>query len=260
MAAGGYHRDRKAITAVIDDRAMTCPTTPARVLLLALAAVTVSLGCGPSPDDPEETVGVEESGDSSTADAPTSGETEPTSGPASATNGDTEGGSLPDEGMFGCGLPSSCPEIIWHLEPYDDPDRVRCAAELIASGEPGVLRATEAPGPGGWHEEMILFVRGDGTALVQTREQDCPGGLEDYDCDLSSQPWQGPWSTRECELEGIDGLVEACSGGEGGSTGGEGGSTGEGGSGCEWWPWDHLSCQTTDNPVCEDLQAILDAR
>lgn len=216
------------------------------------------MGCVPGLGDSDPADSSEESGEpttgaasSATADTEASGDTdpEPTSGPSSTTEGiDTEGETageaepLPNDGMFGCGLPSRCPEITWHLDPYDDPEAVRCAAELIVSGQPGVLRAADVPGPGGWEEETILFVEGDGTALMQTRERSCPD--DDWECDLDSQPWQGPWSTSDCEILLVEQLVTSCAI--------------EGDDGCRWWPWGNLSCTSTADPVCEDLQAMLD--
>lgn len=236
---------------MVDVLDMTCFTLRAPVLLLALVAATssISMGCDLAPVDPEPTGGSEESGEPATTGAsdeaeggtagPTSGATE---GDGTETAGETEGDPEIDEGMFACGLSSSCNEISWHLEPDDNPDAVRCAAELIVSGQPGVLLATDVP-DSSWQEEMILFLHGDGTARVQTRERSCDP--LDIDCDVFDDPWQSISDVVECELLATEGLTEACTTGDGD---------------CEWWPWEHLDCGSAVEWTCEDLQAILDAR
>ena len=85
----GHHPDRKAITAVIDELSMNHPKLRARMLLLALAAVTASMGC-PLPDSETGSATTTEIG-SATAATETNDDTQGGTAPGPTSGGATEG-------------------------------------------------------------------------------------------------------------------------------------------------------------------------
>ncbi|MEX1367516.1 MAG: hypothetical protein AB1Z98_30590 [Nannocystaceae bacterium] len=83
---------------------------------------------------------------------------------------------------------------------------------------------------------LLLLLRGDGTALVQTRQRSCS------ECDPDELPWEPVSTVQECELMGVEELAAAC----------------ESEEGCRWWPRGNLgSCTDIDEPTCEEAAAIV---
>jgi hypothetical protein len=168
--------------------------------------------------------------------------------------GGTGGAPSTTEDLFKCNLPVTCPEMtIWDLTVVGG---FACAGELVTSGKPGVLLGTLKPDGGTYEKQSLVIVRGDGTAVLQTRER------PDY-----NGPWESPAVQQQCNVVITSELAAACAAGGsggGGGSGGNGGFGGGSGSGsdtcgsCCWWPGDGLAnCTPIDELSCSDAQAIL---
>ena len=162
-------------------------------------------------------------------------------GATMADEGSESGTEPADPGLWDCDISRACPQLIYHLEPWDEFDAVQCAAELIVSGQPGhisALRSDVVVEIDDW-----LLIEPDGTALVQTRERECD--LADLSCDVTSLPWSNPSGVLRCTMAGTEDLPDECAAET---------------DACAWHPWwDNLvDCVAVDMPTCEELEAALD--
>jgi hypothetical protein len=109
-------------------------------------------------------------------------------------------GCTPPVDLFACDLPLTCEEMYWHTTPQP-PSAFTCAADLIISGERGVLRAVDDPG--GDEDvvptETLVITIGNRMGIVQTREgKDAPSAqqicslLVDPKCQPGDCRWE-PW-------------------------------------------------------------------
>ena len=228
----------------------------------------ISVGCGPSggegadedaaeddagddfagPTDGEEPM--EDTGDASgeETDGSTGGDAEDESSTgASSEGGESEGddatdsgGMQVDNGWFDCSLPSDCGKISWHLEPWDE-GSTDCAAMLIASGQPGVIRAERLGGGAEVDETQIIVVSpGDGTVLMQSKERTC---IENCPEEVPFEPVS---PVQQCDVAGLDQLVADCQAQA---------------ASCEWWPWNAYgdmfeNCVEVDALACTDVEAL----
>lgn len=150
------------------------------------------------------------------------------------------GGMEVDNGWFDCSLPSGCGKISYHLEPWDD-GGTDCAGMLIASGQPGVIRAERLGGGAELDETQIIVVSpGDGTVLMQSKERFC---FENCPDDVPFEPVS---AVQQCDVAGFDQLVLDCDA--------------EAAS-CEWWPWNEYgemfeNCVDVDPLACVDVEAL----
>ncbi|MEM9459396.1 MAG: hypothetical protein AAGF11_34780 [Myxococcota bacterium] len=209
---------------------MTCLVLRNSLLLLTLTTLAAA-GCDPNPGEPQQPGSSGDTDDPPTDTADTEHDQTDTEHDQTDTDTDTMGEDI-DEGLFACEMAPQC-DIEYHLDPWDDPSTVECAASLVLSGESGLILGQYVPGPGTYEEQTLVFVNGDGTAVVQSRERSCPD-----ECELDVQPWDPPSNTQECTLGGLEALADAC----------------EAGQSCQWWPWDNLTdCTDLAAPMCEEL-------
>jgi len=162
--------------------------------------------------------------------------------PTTADGGSESGGEPSGPSMWDCDLPRSCPQLFYHLDPWDDPDAVECAARLIVSGEPGELTALISDVVVEY--ETWLFIEPEGTVLTQDREREC--GFDDIDCVLDELPWGPPSGVMRCSMGGTEDLPADCDADA---------------DGCEWWPWrgNLVDCVEIEPPTCEELEGIVAA-
>ncbi len=220
------------------------PGPRAIVLLLALS------GC-PAKDGGASEPGTSETESTSTA-APT-GETtvDPTGGPdttsAADTDTDTDTGEPTFIDLFACEVPEVCEKISLHIDP-EPPEALECAAQLIVSKQPGLIRALLTPGPDIDETDSFIFVLGDGTALVQTRERHCDD-LE-ANCDFDTLPWEPSSAHQICDLMFTEDLAESC------------GCAMEPCSGCNWSPFFNAlaNCEPVAEFTCAAVLSLLDSK
>ena len=227
----------------------TCAVT----LLLALT------GCpGKEDDDSQSGSSTAPSSSSETAPSsssetePTTDTVDPTGGPvttgATDTGSDTDTDTDTDTGtsefidLFACGVPEACEPIFWHLDP-EPASALECAAQLILSKKPGLVRALETPGPNIDETDYFVFSLGDGTALLQTRERHCDP--IDAGCDFDTFPWEPSSAHQICDFVMAEDVVAACGCGM------------DSCDGCRWDPFFNglTNCKPVEEFTC---MAVLD--
>lgn len=160
-------------------------------------------------------------------------------GPGPSTTSSSGGGAdAPDPAvdLFACGFELSCQQFYHHTYPHLT-EAQPCAARLLVGGGTGVLSSLLSIGPYVDETESVIFVLGDGTALVQTRERHC-GAPDDPPCQADT--WEAPSLHQICDVEISPSMEEAC----------EEDSEEE----CVWVPWSGLSnCQAVDDSTCNDI-------
>lgn len=164
--------------------------------------------------------------------------------PESSDTTSSGGADAPDPALdlFACDFELSCEQVVVHISPVPA-EALPCAARLVLGGGTGVLSSLLTPGPWIDETESLIFVLGDGTALVQTRERHC--GREGMECG-PTLVWEGPSPHQICDLAVSPDVEAACE---------------EDGEGCGWWPWvDVASCRDVEEHSCEDVTALLAAR
>lgn len=114
-----------------------------------------------------------------------------------ACGGAVEENQIPEQNtpahfdLFSCAIPTTCAPVCSHLGPEDctiGSGAVACSGDLWASGKRGVLQLNDRPGPGNWQGDSLMFLLGDGRALVQQRSRECPN--LDVGCDFEKMPWE----------------------------------------------------------------------
>jgi len=114
--------------------------------------------------------------------------------------------------LFACNVPLACPMYCSHLgvetctPNYDQPI---CAGNLWLAGTAGAIMLQDRPGPGSWAGDALTLLLGDGKALVQKRERECPdlGGT----CDLTIIPWQlGPHELCDVKTPPVECMQDNC--------------------------------------------------
>lgn len=211
-----------------------------------LVALLTLAGC-PS-DKGEDTDGAttgattgDTTGDTSTE--PTDGATDSASSGATESGGETDTGAPSAVDLFGCGVPAACETIFAHLDP-EPASALECAARLVVSTTPGLIRGIDTPGPNIDETDYFVFSFGDGTALVQIRERHCDPNSESCDGEI---PWEPSSAHQVCDLVIPDDLAGACGCGE------------DTCQGCSWYPmWGGLAnCQPVEEYACEAVLALL---
>lgn len=153
---------------------------------------------------------------------------------------DDSGGMEVDNGWFDCSLPSDCGKISWHLEPWDE-GGTDCAGTLIASGQPGVIRAERLGGGADVDETQIIVVSpGDGTVLMQSKERHCLENCPD------EVPFEPVSPVQQCDVAGLEQLVADCE---------------TEAASCAWWPWNAYgemleNCVEVEPLACADVEAL----
>jgi len=150
------------------------------------------------------------------------------------------GGSVPgqvDEGLFACGLTPTCGSFSLHLYPAG---ALGCGAELVLAGGVGVIVTGQFTGGNpNLHSELIVL-KGDGTAIKQTRG---------YSCDGVCDPLP-PWTMSgmmQCAVSPPEGLAEAC-------------EADDESEACRLWPDEYIvDCQPIEDVSCEAIAEVLDA-
>ena len=145
-----------------------------------------------------------------------------------------------DQGLFDCApLQPACEEMFYHLSP-EPAAALQCAAELVASGELGVIVARDTPGPYLDEIQTMVILLGDGTAVVQRRERHCKTTEEDCS---EPVPWEAASDQQNCDIVSDAQLGAACA---------------EGTDDCSWSPWGGLgTCELSGKRSCEDVSALL---
>ncbi|WP_438039007.1 hypothetical protein [Sorangium sp. So ce128] len=165
-------------------------------------------------------------------------------GPESSDTTSGGGAEVPEPAaldLFACDFEPSCQPVTMHAYP-SPPEALSCAAKLVTGGGTGVLSSLLTPGPYIDETESLIFVLGDGTALVQTRERHC--GREGMECG-PTLVWEAPSPHQICDLVVSPDLEAACE---------------EDAEGCGWWPWaDVANCRAVEEHSCEDVAALLAA-
>ncbi|AUX39018.1 hypothetical protein SOCE26_004000 [Sorangium cellulosum] len=166
-------------------------------------------------------------------------------GPGSSTTTSSSGGGTdapdPAVDLFACGFELSCQQFYHHAYTHLT-DALPCAARLLVGGGTGVLSSLLSIGPYVDETESVMFVLGDGTALVQTREKHC--GRPGMECG-PPPGWDAPSQHQICDLEVSPEVEEAC------ATDGEG---------CSWSPWPGLTnCRAAEEHTCEQVAMRLEA-
>jgi hypothetical protein len=164
-------------------------------------------------------------------------------GPCDGTTGGS--GGFEDTGLFECGLPLSCPEVVI-LEGFGilGLESAGCAAELVTSPGRGVVFETQRLGAGG-NAQSIAVLRGDGTAWWQERRT---GWAACRAQERTVEPIQA------CAVR-----APSCVPGHGGG-GGSLGAGGSGGSGesCFWTAsWVTDCVEAIPAPTCAEVEALL---
>lgn len=169
-----------------------------------------------------------------------SDDTDPGPESSDTTSGGGAEATDPALDLFACGFEPSCERVIVHIYPIP-PETLPCAARLVLGGGTGVLNSLLTPGPYVDETESLIFVQGDGTALVQTRERHC--GREGMEC--------GPtpvWELSQhqiCDLVVSPDLEAACEADA---------------AECAFRPWgDVRNCRAVEEHTCEDVAALLAA-
>jgi hypothetical protein len=143
--------------------------------------------------------------------------------------------------LFACGFELSCQQFYHHAYTHLT-EAQPCAARLLVGGGTGVLSSLLSIGPYVDAVESMIFVLGDGTALVQTREMHC--GRSGMACG-SPPGWDAPSQHQICDLEVSPEVEEACA---------------IDGEGCSWSPWSGLtSCRAVEEHTCEEVSMRLAA-
>ncbi|WP_437793696.1 hypothetical protein [Sorangium sp. So ce693] len=165
-------------------------------------------------------------------------------GPESSDTTSGGGADVPDPALdlFACDFELSCERVVVHIS-ADPPETLPCAARLVLGGGTGVLGSLLTPGPWIDETESLIFVLGDGTALVQTRERHC--GSPGMECG-PTPVWEAPSPHQICDLVVSPDLEAACEA-----------DTEE----CAFLPWgDVTNCRAVEEHTCEDVTALLAAR
>ncbi|WP_437587368.1 hypothetical protein [Sorangium sp. So ce1000] len=201
-------------------------------LLLAAAQLPFVIACSSVVEGPE---GAEpERGDDTNL------------GPGSSDTTSGGGAEAPDPAvdLFACGFEPSCEPMSLHVSPIP-PESLSCAAELVLGGGTGVLRSLLTPGPYIDETDSLIFVLGDGTALVQTRERHCGG--EGMACG-STPAWEPPSQHQICDLVVSPDLEAACEADA---------------DGCNFWYVGEgyvTNCRAVEEQTCEEVAARLAAK
>lgn len=242
---------------------------PYRSLCSGLVCLSFIVGgCTDDPSGGVDTEAATDSGDGDTATPPTGSDSgdstaaqdasgsdsgESTVSPPDTSSGgsesDSDSGAAPEHlDLFACrGLTPSCEQMTQHIDP-EPAEAVECAGQLIASGQPGILSALDAPGPDIDETEFLIVVIGDGTALVQTRERSCDEN--DLDCSYATLEWEPSGEHQLCTLVIDPNLQAAC----------DPACATE--CACGWHPFfgDLGDCQLVEDWTCEDAAATLRTR
>lgn len=114
-----------------------------------------------------------------------------------ACGGAVEENQIPEQNapahldLFSCAIPTTCGPVCLHLGYEDctiDSGAVACSGDIWATGKSGVLLLHDRPGPGSWQGDKLLFLMGNGQALVQQRSRECPNlGVG---CDFEKLTWE----------------------------------------------------------------------
>ena len=183
--------------------------------LLALALAVAATACANSPVDP-------------------------------GGGGGGEGGGTTNQpqhaDLFACGAPLDCEQMREHIEP-EPWSALNCAAKLVLANEASVLSALYVPGPTFYQTESLILLRGDGTALVQTRHREC--GWDEV-C-TQPVPWEPSSVHQICDVGHADELAAACAA--------------EDDLSCAWSPWhtDALTnCHDVEDWTCAEVSAALE--
>jgi hypothetical protein len=184
-----------------------------------------------------------EASDSEASDSEDPGETEDSVGVGETDEDSTETDGEVHVDLFACGFSSPCSPGSFHIGPDDDRAADMCAAAFILSGEPGVILGVSSPGgPFLSATETLAFIRGDGTAVVQTRHRSCMVG--EAGCDWDTLPWEPVSSHETCHVVVDEDLAEACM-----CDDLEGGCPD-----CGWNVWEGLDeCEEVPDLECSDL-------
>ncbi|WP_437764825.1 hypothetical protein WMF27_33245 [Sorangium sp. So ce281] len=202
-------------------------------LLLAAAQLPFVIGCAPVAEGPD--------GAESEAEPDSGDDADPGPESSDATSGGGADAPDPALDLFACSFEPSCEPVTMHSYP-SPPEALPCAAKLVTGGGTGVLSSLLAPGPYIDETESLIFVLGDGTALVQTRERHC--GREGMECG-PTLVWEAPSPHQICDLVVSPDLEAACE---------------EDAEGCAWRPWaDVANCRSVEEHTCEDVTALLAA-
>jgi hypothetical protein len=121
---------------------------------------------------------------------------------ADDTGGGGAGGEAPAYfDLDSCGILLACESMNLHNSSVWPEDAPECAARLLASSERGLVRATLAPGPTASTFLRWIYVLGDGTAIVQTKDVECFQG-----------PCIGPilGVHQRCDIRGHEEIVQRC--------------------------------------------------
>jgi hypothetical protein len=184
------------------------------ILAWALAAAFLSVGCGSS------------SGDGS-------------GGSGGGGEGGAGGQAAGNFDLYACTIAPACAEMLRSGSPGNlsikPAEALVCAGRLVASGERGLLKTDDMPGPLPPTYRKWIYVLGDGTAIVQDegpcQEEACTGGT------------LGPH--ERCNIEGYDELVANCD------------PLDETDPDCSWDPFGRLvDCQAIDEQDCESVVAF----
>lgn len=190
-----------------------------RTVFRAALAFAVLSACGDGKD------GDDGGGGGSTGSTGDVGATEPT-GSTGAANPPLEIGT--------CQITPDCPALCIHLNWGDCSEQPivahTCGAKLLVSGAPGVLEAINAIGPDPGETQDLIVLRGDGTALTQSRSAAEFGG-----------PYLNPGPVMRCDVVVPPGLADACAKDE---------------PACAWDPWTVLqNCQETEVSTCAEVES-----
>lgn len=146
----------------------------------------------------------ESSGAATLGVSDTAASTDTTGDDDTATTGDDDTTTTgePIFELAACGLTPDCPALCEHIAIGDcnevGSDAPRCAAKLLVAGEPGVLEHHLIL-YGQPEVETLHVMRGDGSAVLQTRTRD--------NQDL---PWENPGAPMLCDVVLPPELAPAC--------------------------------------------------
>ncbi|MCA9661893.1 MAG: hypothetical protein KC486_26370 [Myxococcales bacterium] len=189
--------------------------------MLAFALTACSGGATSSATDTAGDSGT--TGDSdATGDSDTTGE----------SDASTAGG--PAFELAACALPFDCSPLCEHIGVADcdtlNGEGPRCAAKLLVAGTPGVLEHY-LQYYGQPEVQTIYVMRGDGTAVLQTRTRDAQ--------DL---PWENPGTPMVCDVALSPELAQACEVDD---------------FACQWQRTLYEGCAETTIAGCDEVEAWL---
>lgn len=135
------------------------------------------------------------------------------SGPTTTGGGGTDSGTTggpASNDLFACGLDLSCTPVCSHLGSLGDcGGDASCVEGVWSSGERGdVVMFESRPGPGGYQQDTLFVLLGDGKVLQQRRSRQCP--TDEPVCNLDAIAWSVEPQQR-CEIGDTHTLeVKAC--------------------------------------------------